>query len=198
MQCFLKLRQKKKKKRQNIKTLKGVSVLQMFSFGLRFQHCFPSTGRDPVKHPDCSAHSRPHCCHDITVRVKAQSVWSVSTLTGRPEVLSICSFPSGTTGSRKVVFSTLTAPWNSSPRQLLSLLPGSHPTATISDFPGLGPDLSTFKAPPRQPQPRRRRYYNMHSRLRTPALERFRAVVTPALSAHCSISAYTDLATSET
>ena len=29
----------------------------------------------------------------------------------------------------------------------------SHPTATISDFPGLGPDLSNFKAPPPQPTP---------------------------------------------
>lgn len=144
---LLKLRPKKIK----YQNFEGSVSMQMFSFGLRLQHRFPSTGRDSAKHPGCSAHSRLRCCRDITGRVKAQGVWSVSTLTGRPEVLSICSFPSGTTGSRKVVFSTLTTPWNSSPQQLLSLLPRSHPTATILDFPGLGPDFSTFKVPTPHP-----------------------------------------------
>ena len=130
-----------------------MSVLQMFSFGLRLRHCFPSTGRDPVKHPDCSAHSRPRCCRDITVRLKAQSVWSVSTLTGRPEALSTCSFPSGTTGSRKVVFSTLTAPWNSSPRQLLSLLPDRTLQQLYQIFRDWGQTSVTLKHRPPNPPP---------------------------------------------
>ena len=85
---LLKLRPKKIK----YQNFEGSVSMQMFSFGLRLQNRFPSTGRDSAKHPGCSVHSRPRCCHDITVKAKAQGVWSVSTLTGQRRSASFLSF----------------------------------------------------------------------------------------------------------
>lgn len=72
----IKAKKKKKIKYQNFEG--SVSIADVFLWPQTPVPLPRPCRRDPVKHPDCSAHSRPHCCRDITVRVKAQSVCGVS------------------------------------------------------------------------------------------------------------------------
>ena len=73
------IKAKKKKKRIKYQNLEGsVSIADVSLWPQTLAPVPQPRRRDPVKHPDCSAHARPHCCRDIPMRVKAQCVCGVS------------------------------------------------------------------------------------------------------------------------